>query len=235
MSASTIFTNLTRGAGPARWLRGLGRMADALRRRLDVRAAERALSELDDRSLHDMGVSRHDIRAVVYGVRDETMRRGIRAKCGALALAAALALAGCDDDANAEDALTRGRYLVTIGGCNDCHTPRYAQREGRVPEAEWLVGDAVGFSGPWGTTYPSNLRRTLAGLTEDGWVEYVARLEARPPMPWFNLRAMREGDLRALYRYVRSLPPSDAAVPDFVPPGAAPQTPFIVMAPQPPQ
>ena len=27
----------------------------------------------------------------------------------------------------------RGRYLVKIAGCNDCHTPGYAQTGGRYP------------------------------------------------------------------------------------------------------
>lgn len=30
--------------------------------------------------------------------------------------------------------LDRGRYLVKIGGCNDCHTSGYAQTAGKVPE-----------------------------------------------------------------------------------------------------
>jgi mono/diheme cytochrome c family protein len=45
-----------------------------------------------------------------------------------------------------------GRYLVQTSGCNDCHTPGYMQHDGKVPEAEWLTGDAMGWQGPWGTT-----------------------------------------------------------------------------------
>ena len=30
----------------------------------------------------------------------------------------------------------RGRYLVKIAGCNDCHTPGYAMSGGKVPEAQ---------------------------------------------------------------------------------------------------
>jgi mono/diheme cytochrome c family protein len=54
--------------------------------------------------------------------------------------------------------IARGRYIVKIAGCNDCHTPGYFQTGGKVPEKEWLVGDKLGWRGPWGTTYPSNLR-----------------------------------------------------------------------------
>ena len=55
-------------------------------------------------------------------------------------------------------AIERGRYLVKIAGCNDCHTPGYAQAGGSVPENKWLMGDTLGYQGPWGTTYPVNLR-----------------------------------------------------------------------------
>ena len=49
--------------------------------------------------------------------------------------------------------LDRGRYLVKIAGCNDCHTRGYAETAGKVPEKQWLTGDQLGWRGPWGTTY----------------------------------------------------------------------------------
>jgi mono/diheme cytochrome c family protein len=128
--------------------------------------------------------------------------------------------------------IERGRYLVKIGGCNDCHTPGYLQKAGDVPEDRWLVGDTLGFNGPWGTTYPTNLRHLLRTMDEDDWVEFARTIETRPPMPWFNLRAMSEADLRDIYGFVVSLPPDDSAVPDYVPPGEQPKTPHIVFVPQ---
>src|SRR5882672_998171 len=47
----------------------------------------------------------------------------------------------------------RGSYLAVIAGCNDCHTPGYAESGGKVPESQWLTGTLLGWSGPWGTTY----------------------------------------------------------------------------------
>lgn len=40
--------------------------------------------------------------------------------------------------------IERGRYIARIAGCNDCHTPGYAQTGGKAPEAGWLTGDALG-------------------------------------------------------------------------------------------
>ena len=123
--------------------------------------------------------------------------------------------------------IERGRYIVEIGGCNDCHTAGYGESGGKTPEADWLKGDTLGFRGPWGTTYPTNLRISMGKMTEDQWLKYAKSLMTRPPMPWFNVRAMTDADLRAMYQYVKSLGVSGTAAPAFLPPGKAPQPPFI--------
>ena len=127
--------------------------------------------------------------------------------------------------------IARGRYLVHVSGCNDCHTPGYPETDGKVAEADWLVGSEVGFQGPWGTTYPANLRLVVDRMTEAQFLAR-ARSEMRPPMPWFNLRAMTDNDLRAMYRYVRSLGPKGAPAPAYAAPGQKVATPYIVFVPQ---
>ena len=123
--------------------------------------------------------------------------------------------------------IERGRYVVEISGCNDCHTAGYAQAGGKAPESERLKGDTLGFRGPWGTTYPTNLRLSIGTMSEDHWVKYAKTLMTRPPMPWFNVRAMTEADQRALYQYVKSLGVSGTAAPGFVPPDQQPKGPYI--------
>lgn len=46
----------------------------------------------------------------------------------------------------------RGRYLVQIASCNDCHTPGHSTTNGKVDKKLWLTGDTLG---RWGTTYAS--------------------------------------------------------------------------------
>jgi mono/diheme cytochrome c family protein len=130
--------------------------------------------------------------------------------------------------------LERGRYIAKIAGCNDCHTAGYAQTGGKVPEKDWLTGDALGWQGPWGTTYPANLRLALAKLSEDDWVKLAKSAQYRPPMPWFALHDMSETDLRAFHRFVRSLGAAGAPAPAYVPPGQAANGP-VVTFPGPPQ
>jgi mono/diheme cytochrome c family protein len=144
----------------------------------------------------------------------------------AIGCATSLALAAADDPS-----LARGRYIARTSGCNDCHTPGYAETAGAVPESQWLVGAPVGFKGPWGVSYPSNLRLIVQTMTEDAWLPY-ARSPRRPPMPWFNLRDMSDADLRDMYRYIRSLGPAGTPAPAFAPPGTDVRTPWILFVPQ---
>jgi mono/diheme cytochrome c family protein len=130
-----------------------------------------------------------------------------------------------------DGSIARGRYLVAITGCNDCHTPGYQMTGGKAPEEKWLVGSPMGFQGPWGTSYPANLRLTVQSMTEAQWLVF-ARAERRPPMPWFSLTHMSDRDLTDMYRFIRSLGPTGEPAPAAVPPGGKVDTPYIVMEPQ---
>jgi mono/diheme cytochrome c family protein len=127
--------------------------------------------------------------------------------------------------------VARGRYLVRIGGCNDCHTPGYGELGGHMPDAQWLTGSDVGFRGPWGISYPSNLRLTVQHIDEEQWLVF-ARSRRLPPMPWFSLDAMSENDLRSIYRFIHFLGPKGATAPTALPPGQQSATPFIPFVPQ---
>ncbi|OQW31776.1 MAG: cytochrome C [Nitrospira sp. SG-bin1] len=131
----------------------------------------------------------------------------------------------------------RARYVITIAGCNDCHTTGYAEAGGKIPEKDWLKGDSMGWRGPWGTTYASNLRLYMHNLSEDQWIKVSRSVEFRPPMPWFVLRVMTEQDLRAIYRFIRNLGPAGEPAPAYVPPDQEPRGAFILFpsSTEPPQ
>ena len=81
----------------------------------------------------------------------------------------------------AADMVARGRYLVTVAACNDCHTPWKMGAEGPEPDMSrmlsghprgmemppapkpagpWLVSMAAtntAWAGPWGVSYTANL------------------------------------------------------------------------------
>lgn len=129
--------------------------------------------------------------------------------------------------------IAQGRYMAKMGGCNDCHTAGYLMNEGNIPEAQWLLGDRLGWRGPWGTTYASNLRLLVADLNEEQWMTLARALQTRPPMPWWKLHEMKETDLRGLYHFIRHLGPAGEAAPDYVPPDREPPPPYASFPPPP--
>lgn len=156
-----------------------------------------------------------------------------------------LALAGCEQahstDATAPvvaephvvaaSAIEAGRYLVAIGGCNDCHTMGYNESNGTLAEEEWLTGVPVGFRGPWGTSYPSNLRLLVQEMPEDTFVEMVKTRSTLPPMPWPSLHHMHEQDIRAIYQYIKSLGPKGERAPVSITETTEPATPYFNFEP----
>jgi len=125
-------------------------------------------------------------------------------------------------------AVEKGRYLVKISGCNDCHTRGYLQGEGSVPISDWLTGDNFGWRGPWGTTYGVNLRLFMADRSQKDWVHYAKTVKTRPVMPWFTLNTMDEQDLVAIYQFVSYLGPKGEPAPGYLPPGQEPIGPYAL-------
>lgn len=123
--------------------------------------------------------------------------------------------------------VARGKYLVSIAGCNDCHTPAFMQGNVSVPEQEWLTGSGVGFMGPWGTSYPWNLRTMVQRMGEKDWLEFVRSYKALPPMPSESLVKMSDSDLSAIYAFIKSLGPKGQEAPAGLAPGTKPTSPFI--------
>jgi hypothetical protein len=150
------------------------------------------------------------------------------------------------------DVVERGRYLVTVAGCNDCHTPFKMGPNGPEPDMSrmlaghpqqltmppapdsrgpWVWAGAAtntAFAGPWGVSYASNLTpepNTGLGIwTEDLFIKALRTGrhwgQARPilpPMPWQNYAQMTDDDLKAMYAYLRTIPPVANSVPESVP------------------
>ncbi len=106
------------------------------------------------------------------------------APLAAASLVLAATFAAAETPESAADAVTvaRGKYLVTIAGCNDCHTPLVTGPDGpgpdmshmlsghpeslemppapKLPEGPWGTVAASTFtawSGPWGVSFTANI------------------------------------------------------------------------------
>jgi hypothetical protein len=95
----------------------------------------------------------------------------------------------------------------------------------------WVMGtpDLMGWVGPWGISYSANLTpddQTGIGLwTEDVFIKAMrtgkhmgAGRPILPPMPWNFVADMSDGELKAVFAYLKSLPPIKNMVPQPVAP-----------------
>jgi mono/diheme cytochrome c family protein len=137
--------------------------------------------------------------------------------------AVVILLIGAAAPARAADrALERGKYLVTFGGCPDCHTPGYFF--GKPDMKHFLGGSEVGFEIPeLGVFYGPNLTpEKVTGL--GGWSEKEIVIaiqtgrrpdgrELAPIMPWRAFAKLSKQDAYAIAHYLKSLPPVSNKVP----------------------
>ena len=124
--------------------------------------------------------------------------------------------------------LTRGEYLTTIMGCNDCHTP--GTFYGSPDFGRKLSGSELGWVGPWGTTYARNLtpdtETGIGSWSADDIVKTIRTGQRAdgtivlPPMPWPMYTNLTDDDAYSIAAYLKSLPAVAHKVPDKLPPGA---------------
>ena len=123
--------------------------------------------------------------------------------------------------------IERGRYVVAIVGCNDCHTPGYLVGRSNIPEEDWLVGSTLGFHGYFGTTYPTNLRLLVKNMSEGDWLTLAKQMREGLAMADVMLPENAEQDLRAIYRFIKYLGPKGTPSPTRLPKGVKPTTQYI--------
>ncbi len=67
---------------------------------------------------------------------------------------------------------------------------------------------------------------TAAGKA-DPLIKAAHALQARLPMPAVNVRAMKDQDLKAIYRYIKHLGAGGTEAPAYLPPDKTPNPPFV--------
>lgn len=159
------------------------------------------------------------------------MLKAIAIAAGALALGSGMAFAAATPTEPSAPSADYGKWVSIVGGCHDCHTADYGEKGGVINPDTALKGNPVGYQGPWGTTYALNLRLLASTMNEDGWVKFLQTFTARPPMPFYNVHALDEIQMRSLYEYIASLGTPGDPAPDYVPPGQSPKFPYSVFAP----
>ena len=146
-----------------------------------------------------------------------------------------------------DSVVERGRYLVGITGCHDCHSPKLpggmkpdperilsgrpqmtkvpSKAEGEVHASE----DLTAWTGGWGQSVASNLTPDATGLgTRYDEAKFIQTMrtgkkpegvQLLPPMPTDVYQNMRDEDLKAIFAYLKTLKPIRNAVRTGLTPG----------------
>jgi mono/diheme cytochrome c family protein len=109
--------------------------------------------------------------------------------------------------------VSRGRYLVTLAICADCHSPRDAQ--GQLLAGLEFSGGSV-FENPIGRIAAANITPDPSGIpyyTEELFLEVMrtGQVKARSlqvQMPWVFYRSMSDDDLKDMFAYLKTLKPA---------------------------
>jgi mono/diheme cytochrome c family protein len=139
-----------------------------------------------------------------------------------------------------QDQIARGKYMVSLMGCDDCHTPGHFF--GKDDMTRNLAGSDVGFGIPsLGVFVAPNLTPDsdtgLGKWTPDQIVAAVTKGERpdgrilAPVMPWRHFAKLTPSDAQAIALYLKSLPPVSHQVPGPFGPSQVPTV--FVMSPQP--
>ena len=142
----------------------------------------------------------------------------------------------------------RGRYLVRITGCHDCHSPKV---KGMTPDLDRSLSgrpsttplptpskdevhasaDLTAWQGPWGYSVASNLTpEATTGIgTRYNEASFIATMRTgkkpngtpiMPPMPSEVYQNMTDDDLKSIFAYLRTIKPiRNAVFAGLTPPG----------------
>ena len=111
--------------------------------------------------------------------------------------------------------IENGKYLTVVGNCVVCHSkidPVSGKPEGAIFSGgnpmESHVDPTKTFTPPNLTPHPTD--GWITGWSEDAFVNRLGAGIVHPasPMPWHAIQKMSDDDRRAIYRYLRSLPPA---------------------------
>ena len=163
------------------------------------------------------------------------MRTGCKSFLVAAAMLGASSAALADDNA-----IARGKYLVTLASCNDCHTPGYFLGKPDFSKTLGGLGRRLydpGSGAFFGPNLTPDKETGLGKWTDDQIVSAITAGVAAdgrrlaPIMPYAGLSHLTSEDAHAIVAYLRSLPPVKNAVPGPFGPKETPTELVFVIVP----
>ena len=125
------------------------------------------------------------------------------------------------------DPVKRGRFLVNLIGCGDCHTPVDSHHLS-IAGMEFSGGQV--FHTAWGTVASSNLTSDPSGIPYYDEATFIKAMrtgtvqarELNKTMPWSVLRNLTDEDLAGIFVYLKTLKPVTHRVDNKEPPTLCP-------------
>lgn len=150
------------------------------------------------------------------------MQAGVRYGIVGTVCAAVAGLVSVTPASAQQSQVERGKYLVTLGSCTDCHTPGYFF--GKPDLARYLGGAEVGFEIPGlGVFHGPNLTPdSETGLGNWTIAQIVTAIqtgkrpdgrELAPIMPWRAFANLTKDDVTAIAVFLKSIPAVKNKVP----------------------
>jgi len=116
--------------------------------------------------------------------------------------------------ADASEQVKHGWYLVRVAQCNDCHTPNDEKGKART---EMMFGGGQRMAGPWGDVVTPNITSDPSGISHYDEAMFLKTIrtghasggvrELNTFMPYRYFRNMTDEDLKAIFAYLRTVPP----------------------------
>jgi mono/diheme cytochrome c family protein len=118
----------------------------------------------------------------------------------------------------------RGEYVLRTSACHHCHSPL---RRGQ-PRRDLDMAGGNEFSSPAGQAFATNLTQDPTGIANYDEATFVQVMRTgklgtlSPVMPWVVMGEMQDEDLKAVFAYLRTLPPVKHVVTNGLPPTDCP-------------
>ena len=115
-----------------------------------------------------------------------------------------------------------GKYLVTTAACGECHNPVVGHDR---PESMAFSG-GFHLQGPWGNVASANITPDASGIgyyDEALFIQalhtgYVKARELSSIMPYGEYKSIPDDELKAMFAYLRTVPPVKHRVDNSLPP-----------------
>jgi len=145
-----------------------------------------------------------------------------------------VAASGCNDCHSPKHMGPRGPEIDTLNMLSGFPSNRpIPTADPKIIQSGMIVfnSDLTATIGPWGTSFAANITSDETGI--GNWTEaqfknalrngkYMGMDGSRPlmpPMPWQDFRNLTDGDIEAIFFYLKSTKPFKNVVPAYIPPG----------------